>query len=48
MKMFCEERYEKYKILNYLILVGVWVLVLAVYLSIVILVENIFEHKHNT
>ena len=47
LKMFCEERYEKYKILNYLILVGVWVLVLAVYLSIVILVENIFEHKHN-
>lgn len=46
LKMFCEERYEQYKILNYLVLAVVWGLVLAVYLLIIMLVENILGHRH--
>lgn len=48
LNMFCEERYEKYKILNYIVLIAVWALVLTVYFLLLMLVERVFGHKVDT
>ncbi|MDE7184837.1 MAG: hypothetical protein K2O40_10280 [Lachnospiraceae bacterium] len=43
--MFCEERYENHKTLNYMVLSAVWILVLGVYIMFVLLIEKVFGKK---
>lgn len=43
LRMFCEERYERYKTLNYIVLAAVWALVLAVYALLVLMIKGILR-----
>lgn len=39
--MFCQERYEQHKGLNYFVLAAVWILVWAVYILLVALARRV-------
>ncbi len=45
LRMFCQERYEEYKTLNYLVLISIWIFVLGLYCFLVMLVEKLFGNK---